>query len=120
MMHKRLSTTGLIPELPFSQELQEAKESSLTQMLTFHSPTPGEPLVDGYGLGVVRFSPEIFNEWEVWGHRGNAPGYATGCFYLSDYGVSIGIMVNTHEGEAIPTVFNIMDIITSHLPAVDP
>jgi CubicO group peptidase (beta-lactamase class C family) len=90
-------------------------EQSLDQMLAFHSPTPGEPLVAGYGLGVVRFSPELFNGLEVWGHSGNAPGYAAGCLFLPDYGVSIGIMVNTEAGEAMPTLFDLLNVITSHL-----
>ncbi len=68
-------------------------------MLDFHSPTPGEPLVDGYRLGVVRFFTRVF-QW----HGGNAPGYAAGCLYLHRYGVSIGIMINTEKGDAMPTI----------------
>jgi len=92
-------------------------ERSLDQMLAFHSPTPGEPLVAGYGLGVLRFSPELFNGLEIWGHGGNAPGYTAGCLFLPDYGVSIGIMGNTEEGEANPTLNDLLNIITS--PVVD-
>ena len=95
-------------------------EQSLDQMLTFHSPTPGEPLVAEYGLGVLKFSPEIFNELEVWGHSGSAPGYAAACLFLSDYDVSIGIMVNTHAGEAMPTLFDLLNVITSHLDSSYP
>jgi CubicO group peptidase (beta-lactamase class C family) len=92
-------------------------ERPLDQMLTFHSPTPGEPLIAGYGLGVTRFSPELVNGLEIWGHGGNAPGYLAACGFLPDYGVSIGIMVNTEKGEAIWTINDLLNIITS--PVVD-
>jgi D-alanyl-D-alanine carboxypeptidase len=90
-------------------------EQSFEQMLTFHSPTPGEPLVSGYGLGVMRFSPELFHELEIWGHSGNAPGYAAGCLYLPEYDVSIAIMVNTHAGEAMPTINDLLEILTKEM-----
>jgi len=90
-------------------------ENSFKQMLTFHSPTPGEPLVVGYGLGIVKFNPELFNGLEIWGHSGNAPGYAAACFYLPEYDVSIGMMVNTEAGEAMPTIFDVLTIITTHV-----
>jgi hypothetical protein len=84
-------------------------------MLTFHSPNPAEPLIAGYGLGVVRFSPDLFNSLEIWGHSGNAPGYAAACLYLPEYDVSIGIMVNTEAGEAIVTINDLLNILTEEL-----
>jgi D-alanyl-D-alanine carboxypeptidase len=90
-------------------------EASFEQMLTFHSPNPGEPLVSGYGLGVMRFSPELFNGQEIWGHGGNAPGYAAGCLYLAAYDVSIGIMVNTEAGESMVTLNDLLNILAEEL-----
>lgn len=90
-------------------------QSNLDRMLNFYTPCPGEDLVAGYGLGVVRFSPELFNDLEVWGHGGNAIGYAAGCFYLTDYEVSIAIMDNTEEGEAMWVINDLLDIVTSYL-----
>ena len=93
-------------------------EQSLDQMLTFYSPIPeipnNPPIVAGYGLGVVRFAPELFNGLEIWGHGGDAPGYAAGSLYLVDYGVSIGIATNTDKGEAMRTLNDLLSIITSH------
>ena len=86
-------------------------------MITFQATTPDEPLTAGYGLGVVEFNPEIFNELKIWGHSGNAPGYAAACFYLPDYDVSVSMMVNTHAGEAMPTVFDLLAILTTNLDA---
>lgn len=90
-------------------------QSNLDQMLTFHSPCPGEELVDGYGLGAVRFSPALFNGLKVWGHGGNALGYAAACLYLPDYDVSIAVMDNTEEGETMWVINDLLEIITNHL-----
>lgn len=93
------------------------KDETFEQMLTFHSPTPGESLLVGYGLGVVKFNPELFNGLDIWGHSGNAPGYAAACFYLPDYDVSLSVMVNTHAGEAMSTIFDLLPILTTNLEA---
>jgi CubicO group peptidase (beta-lactamase class C family) len=90
-------------------------EQSFEQMLTFHSPTPGEPLAVGYGLGVVHFSPDLFNGMEIWGHSGNAPGYAAACLYLPEYDISIGLMVNTHAGEAMFTINDLLSILVEEM-----
>jgi D-alanyl-D-alanine carboxypeptidase len=90
-------------------------QSDLDQMLQFHSPCTGEELVDGYGLGVTRFSPELFNGLDLYGHGGNALGYAAGCFYLPDYDVSLAIMDNTEEGETMWIINDLLDIVTTHL-----
>ena len=84
-------------------------------MMDFHSPTPGEPLAAGYGLGVVLFNPDLFNGLTIYGHAGNPIGYAAGGFYLADYGVSIAILDNTEEGETMPVINEILRIITKHV-----
>lgn len=85
------------------------------QMLDFHSPTPGEPLLVGYGLGIVNFNPELFNRLEIWGHSGNAPGYAAACFYMPEYDVSLAMMVHTHAGETMSAIFDLLPILTTNL-----
>ncbi len=91
-------------------------QGSLEQMLTFHSPTPGEPLIAGYGLGAARFSPEITNGLEIWGHLGSALGYKAACLYLPEYGVSMGIATNTGSEETIMGVtYDLLNIVTSHV-----
>jgi len=90
-------------------------EQSLNQALIFHPTSPDEPLTSGYGLGITRFSPELFNGLEIWGHGGNAAGYAAGCLYLPDYDVSVVIMGNTEAGEAMPAINDLLTIITNHL-----
>jgi CubicO group peptidase (beta-lactamase class C family) len=87
------------------------------QMMDFVVPAPGEPLVYGYGLGVCWFSPELFNNLTAYGHGGNPPGYAAGCFYLPDYDVCIGILDNTEEGETMPVINDILEIVTRHVGA---
>jgi D-alanyl-D-alanine carboxypeptidase len=87
-------------------------EQSFNAMTTFRPvDMPEEPLLAGYGLGAVRFNPELFNDLEVWGMGGNAPGYAAGSFYLPDYGVSLGFADNTEEGDAMGTLDDLMSIL---------
>jgi uncharacterized protein (TIGR02145 family) len=92
-------------------------QTSLDQMLAFHSPCTGEEIMcAGYGLGVVKFNPQIFNGVQAYGHGGNAIGYGAGCIYMPNYGVCIGLMDNTEEGEAIPmSISNLVNVITNYL-----
>jgi len=94
-------------------------QDSLDQAMVFEPTTPDEPLTTGYGLGIARFSPQVFNDLEVIGHSGNAAGYAAGSLYLPDYGVSIGIMVNTHAGETMFVINELLNIITTQLDHSD-
>jgi D-alanyl-D-alanine carboxypeptidase len=87
------------------------------QMMDFVVPTPGEPLVYGYGLGICWFNPELFNNLMAYGHGGNPLGYAAGCFYLPDYDVCIGILDNTEEGETMPVINDILEIVTRYVGA---
>ena len=106
-------------------------KGSLDQMLAFHSPIPN-PIIDGYGLGVERFTPRFFNgslfktgrkeiHLELWGHAGNGIGYFCFIWYLPDYGVSIGFMSNreqTQEGLILFPINDLMGVITSNLDKV--
>lgn len=91
-------------------------QETLDKMLTFHSPCTGEEsLGAGYGLGAVRFNPDFFNDLEVIGHSGNAPGYAAACLYLPDYGVCLGFTDNTEEGDAMYIITDLLNIIVDHI-----
>jgi D-alanyl-D-alanine carboxypeptidase len=90
-------------------------QPSLDEMLTFHSPCPGEEMAGGYGLGVVQFEASLFNGLNLYGHGGNALGYAAGCFYLPDYGVSLAVMDNTEHGECMWVITDLLDVLTTHL-----
>ena len=89
-------------------------DSQLENMLDFHSPCPGEQRAKGYGLGAIDFNPGLFNGLRIWGHSGNAPGYAAGCFYLPEYQISIGILVNTEDGETMYSINDILSIIKDY------
>jgi len=71
-------------------------QASLDEMLDFHSPTPGEPEISGYGLGTEQF---IFGGVELWGHKGSIPGYRAGAYYLPEYGVTISLLINSDSDE---------------------
>jgi CubicO group peptidase (beta-lactamase class C family) len=96
-------------------EKRVLSEDLLSQMLTFEPTTSEEPLLVGYGLGVVNYSPEIFNGQEIYGHSGNAAGYTAASLYLPEYGISLGIMLNTHDGPMI--VIN--DLLTTVIDYLD-
>lgn len=87
----------------------------LNQMLDFYTPISGQPLVSGYGLGLVHFNPDVFNGLTVYGHSGDAPGYAAASLYLVDYNVCIGIADNTEEGDAMWVINDLLTIVTDHL-----
>lgn len=87
----------------------------LTEMLDFYSPCPDEEMVDGYGLGAIRYNPQLFNGLDIWGHGGDAPGYAAASLYVRGYGVSIGIMANTEKGETMHCINDLLEIVTSYL-----
>jgi D-alanyl-D-alanine carboxypeptidase len=73
-------------------------EKTLKAMLEFGGPVQGEPLMKGYGLGVVDINlGALLPQWErvrVYGHLGSGFGYMTFAGYLPDYGVSVAIMSN--------------------------
>ena len=79
-------------------------QSSLDQMLTFHSPTPGEPRITGYGLGTVRFAPELFAGEEAFGHSGWVFGYSTVMLYFTEYDVSISILLNENNEDCLVAI----------------
>lgn len=88
------------------------EEETLRAMLDFAGPVRGEPLMQGYGLGVVDINLGLMlPRWEnvrVYGHLGSQYGYMTFVGYFPDYGVSMAVMSNRGgDGEsarAITTV----------------
>jgi len=90
-------------------------QEQLLQMTDFYSPIPDQPLVTGYGLGIAYFNPDLFNGLKIYGHSGDAPGYAAGSLYLVDYNVCIGIADNTEEGDTMWVINDLLSIITAHL-----
>jgi len=91
-------------------------QASLDQMLSFISPCTGEEFMcAGYGLGAIRFNPDLVNGLEAIGHSGNAPGYAAASIYLPDYQVCIGIVDNTEEGNAMYCINDLLSVITDYL-----
>ena len=87
----------------------------LTEMMDFYTPVPGEPLVAGYGLGLVHFNPDLFNGLTVYGHSGDAPGYTAASLFLADYNVCLGIADNTEDGDTMWVITDLLTIITDHL-----
>ncbi len=93
------------------------EDATYDEMTDFYFPSGhDEPLVYGYGLGLMEFNSAVMFGQTVWGHGGNAPGYAAGMLYLVDYGVVASVMDNTEEGDAMAAVLeSIFDVITEHM-----
>jgi len=102
------------------------KEETLKAMLDFGGPVQGEPLMKGYGLGVVDIKlGAIMPRWahvRIYGHLGSGFGYMTFAGYLPEYGVSLAIMSNRggdrDSERAIGTVGGaVVDVLLRHLGA---
>ena len=90
--------------------------ASLDQMLTFHSPTPGEPQMIGYGLGTVKFAPVLVAGEEAYGHGGWVFGYSTVMAFLPDYNVSIAILLNLNDEDCLAAMANgLIEVVTDYL-----
>lgn len=73
-------------------------QETLKAMLSFRGPVEGEPLMKGYGLGVVDINIGLLlPKWDAircYGHLGSQFGYTTFAGYFPDYGLSMAIMFN--------------------------
>jgi D-alanyl-D-alanine carboxypeptidase len=69
-------------------------QDSLQQMLSFHSPTPGEDWMNGYGLGIAR---NVIQDIEWWGHAGWIFGYKSGVIYLPRFKLCVAVMTNDNS-----------------------
>ena len=102
------------------------KEETLKAMLDFRGPVQGEPLMKGYGLGVVDINiGALMPRWgqeRVYGHLGSQFGYMTFVGYFPAYGASMAIMSNRgcdrDSDRAIMTVGGaVIDVLLRHLGA---
>lgn len=92
---------------------------SLDQMLEW-VPLEIDParaqIVADYGLGTMRFNPELFDGTLVIGHSGGALFYSAAALYLPDYDVTIGAAQNTDSDSFGSIVAGVVAIITSRVP----
>jgi D-alanyl-D-alanine carboxypeptidase len=92
-------------------------QKSHDEMLTFR-PVSDSPIVNAYGLGAYQVNPDSFDGLEMYGHGGNIWAYKASCLYLPDYGVSISLMYNWDDDEAMFTLVKLLNIITTHLEPI--
>jgi CubicO group peptidase (beta-lactamase class C family) len=99
-------------------------DEMLKAMLTFFSPVQNEPLMKGYGLGVVDINlGGIVPKWKdvrVYGHLGSTFGYTTFAGYFPELGMSVSIMFNrgcdAGTNKAVGTVSGaVFDVLFKHL-----
>lgn len=99
-------------------------DETLKAMLTFNGPVPNEPLMKGYGLGVVDIDiGALLPKWDgvrCYGHLGSEFGYTTFFGYFPEHGVSLSLMFNRGcDGDterAVTTVSGaVLDVLLKHL-----
>lgn len=100
------------------------KPETLKAMLTFFRPVRDEPMMKGYGLGVVDINIGLFfPKWRnvnCYGHLGSQFGYMTYVGYFPDYEVSVAIMINRgcdrdSERAIVAVSTPIFDMLFKHL-----
>ena len=96
----------------------------LKAMLSFFSPVQNEPMMKGYGLGVVDINIGVLlPKWggvRCYGHLGSQFGYTTFVGYFPKYGYSMAIMFNRgcdrDTDRAVSTVGGaVFDVFFRHL-----
>ncbi len=100
------------------------KNETLKAMLAFFGPVQDEPMMKGYGLGVVDINiGALLPKWagvRCYGHLGSEIGYTTFAGYFPEYGVSMAIMFNRGcdggTDRAVATVSGaVLDELFKHL-----
>lgn len=103
-------------------------EESVRAMLDFTGPVRGEPLMKGYGLGVVDIDlGAILPRWKnvrAYGHLGSQYGYMTFVGYFPDHEVSMAVMSNRGgDGESARAIMTVggavIDALLEQLGAGD-
>jgi D-alanyl-D-alanine carboxypeptidase len=97
-------------------------QTSLDQMLSFHSPAPWDIPISGYGLGIAYFSSQSAAEMfdvkgiRMWGNGGSTLGYRTLVLYLPDHGVSISVLINNDTDEGLGHIFKaLLEVTATHV-----
>jgi hypothetical protein len=91
--------------------------ASYSEMKDFVFPNAqDEPLVFGYGLGLAWYNSAFMEGLKVWGHSGDAPGYAAAMLNLVDYDVVVSLGDNTHAGDAVgPVIQRVFQVVAEHM-----
>ena len=74
-------------------------QASLDEMLTFVYPNPGEPMLAGYGLAVLRPVADLTLGQRLWGHSGSIPGFRAFAGYLPDYRITFSLLINSDSDD---------------------
>lgn len=85
-------------------------QESLDEMLDFR-PVEGSPIVKGYGLGAYQTHPEPFDGIKMYGHGGNLWAYKAGNLHVPDYGISISLMYNWDDDEAMLVLAELLQLV---------
>jgi D-alanyl-D-alanine carboxypeptidase len=90
---------------------------SRQQMLSFHSPTPGEDWMNGYGLGIAK---NEINGIRWWGHAGWIFGYKCGVIYLPDFNICLAVMSNDNSPTSEVAAQTLLQTVLTQLGGAGP
>jgi len=91
---------------------------ALGQMLDWtplEIPQDRAQILADYGLGAVRYQPELFDGALVVGASGGALFYSAAALYLPDHGVAIGVTQNSDSDAIGLLLAQVVSVITSHV-----
>ena len=92
------------------------QRESLEEMTNFYRPTPGEPLISGYGLGTAEIQAGFLDGERIWGHLGWNPGYMTAMLYFPDRSVSLTVLINDNNEKCISSITaGLWNVVRNHL-----
>lgn len=86
-------------------------DDMLTKMLDFHTPTPNDYPLSGYGYGVCSFKKKEANqlfghEIEMIGHVGNGTDYKSIAVYLPEHAATISLLINEDSTAGLINIFS--------------
>jgi D-alanyl-D-alanine carboxypeptidase len=95
-------------------------QASLDEMITFVFPTPGEPMLAGYGLGILEPAPGLLHEERMWGHSGSIDGYRAVAMYLPKYHLTVSMLINFDGDEEEISIFGeLISMLVDHVSSGD-
>ena len=75
----------------------------------------------GYGLGTVKYAPQVVAGETAHGHGGWVIGYQTALAYLPDYDVTISIIMNENNDDCLTAIANgLIRVALKYLPQGKP
>lgn len=86
-------------------------EQSLGQMMSFYSPTPGDPPLSGYGLGLAYLDAEQAGKnfgvsgYRMYGHGGKTLGNRAIVMHIPEMETTLSLLINDDTDDGLTGIF---------------